>query len=153
MATKYYTATNCNRIFCSPNGDIAFEPYLYLGGVWYGLFTTDCKVEQKALSEEDGVSEMTEGEYNAELKKKATPSAEFNPLRTLSSAKAELPPLTRVEDAGPVQSVLQAADREAERAAQSKPVELNDALKVGPTDRASTTKAKRGRRKNNHAKK
>lgn len=147
MATKYYTAVNCNRIICSPEGNIAFEPYLHIAGVWYGLYQTDNKVEQKALSKEPGVSEMSSGEHASELKKKVAQTAEFNPLQTLSSAKAELPALTPVEDAGPVQSVLQEAEREAKKAAESKPVELNDALKVGPTDRASTTKAKRGRRK------
>lgn len=147
MATKFYTAANCNRIICSPEGNIAFEPYLHIAGVWYGLYQTDSKVEQKALSKEPGVSELSSEEHTSELKKKVTQSAEFNPLQTLSSAKAELPTLTPVEDAGPVQSVLQAAEREAKKAAESKPVELDDALKVGPTDRASTTKSKRGRRK------
>ena len=72
MATKYYTAANCNRIICSPEGNIAFEPYLHIAGVWYGLYQTDSKVEQKSLAEEPGVSELSAKEHAAELKKKAT---------------------------------------------------------------------------------
>lgn len=139
MATKYYEAMNCNRIFSAGDKEIQFEPTMLLGGVWWGIYATDDKDRQKALKEEPTVTELKKAEYEDAVKKKAMPAADFNPLPTLSSAKAVRQPLTQVEDAGPVQSVLQ--DKQAREEAVEE-VSVDDALSVGPTDRAQSSKRK-----------
>ena len=140
--TKYNSAVNCNRLFSVGDKQIEFEPTAHIGGVWHGVYSTDDKEEQGYLKGELGVSEMSQKEWD-ELGQKKTPiSAEFNPLPTLSSAKASQQTLNQVEDVGPVQSVVQGKQAEAEKAAE---VDLNEALQTGATDRASSGKSKRGR--------
>ena len=139
MATKYYRAENCNRIFNAGDKEIQFEPTMLVGGVWWGIYTTDDKDEQKALKSEKGVTEVKKDKYEDIVKKKAMPSGEFSPLPTLSSAKAVRQPLTQVEDAGPVQSVLQ--DKQAKE--EEVKVNVDDALSTGPTDRAQASRKRK----------
>ena len=143
MATKYYEAMNCNRIFSAGDKEIQFEPTMLIGGVWWGIYATDDKDRQKALKEEPTVTELKKADYEDAVKKKAMPAADFNPLPTLSSAKAVQQPLTQVGDAGPVQSVLldkQAKEEEAK-------VSVDDALSTGPTDRAQSSKKRKAKSK------
>ncbi len=141
MATKYYTAKNCNRKIAGDKHEYPFEPYMLTGGVWWGLYSTSNKSEQKELTKVGGVTEMTKEEYEAENKKKQVPSGEFNPLPTLSSAKQSQQLLTVVEDVGPVQSVLKSSgEAKAAAEAKAKEVSVDTVLEVAPTDRISKRK-------------
>lgn len=143
--SKYYRATNCTRYFESGEEPISFDPIEIVAGVWHGVYKTDDESVHEDLLKYPGVFEISEEEYNSRTQKKTPLSSEFNPLQTLSSAKAEVSSPTVVEDAGPVQSVLQQRDKLAKQAEEKPEVELKTALEVGPTDKVS--KPKRGRRK------
>jgi len=138
MATKYYTAVNCNRLFHAGEKEIQFEPNMLIAGVWHGTYKTDDKDKQKALKSELGVFEVSEEKWTESTQKKIIPPGEFNPLRSLSSAKAVQPTLTQVEDVGPVQSVLQKQEADAAKAAEIPEVTVDEALSVGVTDRAQS---------------
>ena len=144
--TKFYTAVNCNRLFHADEKEIQFEPSMLVAGVWHGTYKTDDKDIQKALKDELGVSEVTEQEWIETTQKKIIPPGEFNPLRSLSSAKAEPPNLTQVEDAGPVQSVLQKQADDAAKAAEVPEVSVDVALATGPTDRAQSKGKSKGKK-------
>ena len=148
MATKYYSAVNCNRLFTAGENnekEIVFEPNALIAGVWHGTYKTDDKEEHQALKKEKevGVSEISEKEWMELTQKKTIPAGEFNPLSSLSSAKAEPPTLTQVESAGPVQSVVEA---KAEAEAALPDVSVDEALVVGATDRAQSKGRRKGKK-------
>ena len=80
MPTKYYQVRGCNRTIQSDGITFPFEPYLMVGGMWYGMYATESKEEQKALGKLDWIHKMTKEEYEEELKKKPPSTNEYKPL-------------------------------------------------------------------------
>ena len=50
-----------------------------IGGVWFGLYVTDDKKEQKVLGNLEWITKLSKEEYDNELKKKRRSSSDFNP--------------------------------------------------------------------------
>ena len=50
------------------------------GGVWWGMYETDDKKEQKALDKIEWIIKITKEEYDGELKKKRQNTSDFSPL-------------------------------------------------------------------------
>ena len=142
--TKYYSAKNCNSIIESDGIEFSFDPTNLVCGVWFGQYSTDKSKEQKALVKLGAIQEITKEEWEQQNKKKALLSGDFRPLPTESSAKTILTPLTQVEDAGAVQSVLNHSKEVAKAEAKAaKEVKMDAALEVAPTDRAQSKRKKK----------
>lgn len=58
-----------------------------VGGMWFGLYATDDKKEQKALKKLDWLVNLTKEEYESELKKKHPSTRDYNPLQPANMPK------------------------------------------------------------------
>ena len=80
MPTKHYQARGCNRTIQSEGITFLFEPYILIGGMWFGLYATDDKKEQKALDKLEWIIKLSKEEHDNELKKKRQNTGSYSPL-------------------------------------------------------------------------